>query len=60
MSDGLDDFQRFRADLNEEILACRHIGANASSPSTTRPTKQTHWYQDERAIGTSGIRGATL
>ena len=41
MADGLDDFQKFRADLNEEILACGHIGATASSPSTTRPTKQT-------------------
>ena len=26
MADGLDDFQKFRADLNEEILACGHIG----------------------------------
>ena len=26
MSDGLNDFQKFRADLNEEILACRHLG----------------------------------
>ena len=26
MADGLGDFQKFRADLNEEILACGHLG----------------------------------
>jgi len=26
MPDRLDDFQTFRADLNEEILACGHLG----------------------------------
>jgi AhpD family alkylhydroperoxidase len=26
MPDRLDDFQKFRADLNEEILACGHLG----------------------------------
>lgn len=26
MSGNLDDFQKFRADLNEEILACGHLG----------------------------------
>jgi ribonuclease HI len=26
MPDRLDDFQRFRADLNEEILGCGHLG----------------------------------
>jgi len=26
MSDRLDDFQKFRADLNEEILGCGHLG----------------------------------
>jgi ribonuclease HI len=26
MPDGLDDFQKFRADLNEEILNCGHLG----------------------------------
>ena len=26
MADNLADFQKFRADLNEEILACGHLG----------------------------------
>ena len=26
MADRLDDFQKFRADLNEEILGCGHLG----------------------------------
>jgi hypothetical protein len=26
MPDSLDDFQRTRADLNEEILGCSHLG----------------------------------
>jgi ribonuclease HI len=26
MADRLDDFQKFRAELNEEILACGHLG----------------------------------
>jgi AhpD family alkylhydroperoxidase len=26
MPDRLDDFQKFRADLNEEILGCGHLG----------------------------------
>jgi len=26
MSDRLEDFQKFRADLNEEILGCGHLG----------------------------------
>jgi ribonuclease HI len=26
MSNSLDDFQKFRADLNEEILNCSHLG----------------------------------
>lgn len=26
MADSLDDFQKFRADLNEEILNCGHLG----------------------------------
>jgi AhpD family alkylhydroperoxidase len=26
MSDDLNDFQKFRADLNEEILGCGHLG----------------------------------
>ena len=26
MSDRLDDFEKFRADLNDEILACGHLG----------------------------------
>ena len=26
MADRLDDFQGFRAELNEEILACGHLG----------------------------------
>jgi ribonuclease HI len=26
MADGLDEFQKFRADLNEEILGCGHRG----------------------------------
>jgi AhpD family alkylhydroperoxidase len=26
MADRLDDFQQFRADLNEEILGCGHLG----------------------------------
>ena len=26
MPGGLDDFQKFRADLNEEILGCGHLG----------------------------------
>src|SRR5467141_1717792 len=26
MADRLEDFQRFRADLNEEILGCEHLG----------------------------------
>jgi len=26
MPDRLDDFQKFRADLNEEILSCGHLG----------------------------------
>jgi ribonuclease HI len=26
MPDSLDDFQKFRADLNEEILNCGHLG----------------------------------
>jgi ribonuclease HI len=26
MSDALDEFQRFRAELNEEILNCGHLG----------------------------------
>ena len=26
MADPLDDFQKFRADLNEEILGCGHLG----------------------------------
>jgi AhpD family alkylhydroperoxidase len=26
VADGLGDFQRFRADLNEEILGCSHLG----------------------------------
>jgi alkylhydroperoxidase/carboxymuconolactone decarboxylase family protein YurZ len=26
LASGLDDFQKFRADLNEEILACGHLG----------------------------------
>ncbi|HKV61853.1 MAG TPA: carboxymuconolactone decarboxylase family protein [Candidatus Acidoferrum sp.] len=26
MADRLDDFQKFRADLNEEILNCGHLG----------------------------------
>jgi ribonuclease HI len=30
MSDTLDDFQKFRADLNEEILNCGHLGIKRS------------------------------
>src|SRR5207302_10059951 len=26
MADRLEDFQKFRADLNEEILGCSHLG----------------------------------
>lgn len=26
MLGGLDDFQKFRADLNQEILGCGHLG----------------------------------
>ena len=26
MADRLEDFQRFRSDLNEEILNCGHLG----------------------------------
>src|SRR6202047_1685352 len=26
MAGGLDDFQKFRADLNEEVLGCGHLG----------------------------------
>jgi ribonuclease HI len=26
MADSLDNFQKFRADLNEEILSCGHLG----------------------------------
>ena len=26
MAGGLDDFQKFRSELNEEILACGHLG----------------------------------
>ena len=26
MPGGMDDFQKFRADLNEEILSCDHLG----------------------------------
>jgi alkylhydroperoxidase/carboxymuconolactone decarboxylase family protein YurZ len=26
MADGLEDFQKFRTDLNEEILGCGHLG----------------------------------
>jgi hypothetical protein len=26
MADRLEDFQKFRAELNEEILACGHLG----------------------------------
>jgi len=26
MADPLEDFQKFRAELNEEILACGHLG----------------------------------
>ncbi|HXY01214.1 MAG TPA: carboxymuconolactone decarboxylase family protein [Candidatus Limnocylindrales bacterium] len=26
MSDRLDEFEKFRADLNEEVLACGHLG----------------------------------
>jgi ribonuclease HI len=26
MADSLDDFQKFRAELNEEILGCGHLG----------------------------------
>ena len=26
MADRLEDFQKFRADLNEEILGCGHLG----------------------------------
>ena len=38
MADRLEDFQKFRADLNEEILGCGHLGMKRFSPSTTRLT----------------------
>jgi len=39
MADRLEDFQKFRTDLNEEILGCGHLGIKALlSLWTTRPT----------------------
>jgi len=38
MADRLEDFQKFRADLNEEILAAAISASSASSLSTIRLT----------------------
>jgi len=38
MPDRLDDFQKFRADLNEEILSCGTRHQAAFLPSTIKPT----------------------
>ena len=40
MADRLEEFQKFRADLNEEILGCGHLGIKGFSRWTTRRTSR--------------------
>src|SRR6266404_6995371 len=54
MPDRLDDFQNFRADLNEEILGCGHLGikrffaldhqAYEPARSAPRPRNSSAWW----------------
>jgi hypothetical protein len=43
MLGGLGDFQSFRADLNEEILGCGHLGVKRFFAWITRLTSRVRW-----------------
>ena len=43
MGKELDDFQKFRADINEEILNCGHLASSASLRWTVKRTKRARW-----------------
>jgi len=58
MAERLEDFQKFRADLNEEILGCGHLGNQAllcSRPSGLRTRRARHRNKELLGLVASAV-----